>query len=158
MATHSSVLAWRIPGTKEPGRRMSMGSHRIGDDWSDLAAVALIFLRTFCGFLSYIEYNLTSSIESVWSSLHFNHYDLVTLSLNFQIYWVYDMACMQYHSPFNSPMAGIILLCTSQLNIHHEETFFQSKVTPGNLILFTALRNSLIYLFNLYLILKHSAS
>ena len=32
MATHSSVLAWRIPGTEEPGRRPSMGSHRIGHD------------------------------------------------------------------------------------------------------------------------------
>ena len=30
MATHSSVLAWRIPGTEEPGRRPSMGSHRVG--------------------------------------------------------------------------------------------------------------------------------
>ena len=38
MATHSSVLAWRIPGTEEPGRRPSMGSHRVGHDWSDLAA------------------------------------------------------------------------------------------------------------------------
>ena len=32
MATHSSVLAWRIPGTEEPGRRPSMGSHRVGHD------------------------------------------------------------------------------------------------------------------------------
>ena len=40
MATHSSVLAWRIPGTEEPGRRLSMGSHRVGHDWSDLAAAA----------------------------------------------------------------------------------------------------------------------
>ena len=32
MATHSSVLAWRIPGTREPGRLPSMGSHRVGDD------------------------------------------------------------------------------------------------------------------------------
>ena len=38
MATHSSVLAWRIPGTGEPGGLPSMGSHRIGHDWSDLAA------------------------------------------------------------------------------------------------------------------------
>ena len=38
MATHSSVLAWRIPGTGEPGGRPSMGSHRVGHDWSDLAA------------------------------------------------------------------------------------------------------------------------
>ena len=39
-ATHSSVLAWRIPGVGEPGGLPSMGSHRIGHDWSDLAAAA----------------------------------------------------------------------------------------------------------------------
>ena len=38
MATHSSVLAWRIPGTGEPGGLLSMGSHRVGHDWGDLAA------------------------------------------------------------------------------------------------------------------------
>ena len=38
MATHSSVLAWRIPGTVEPGGLLSMGSHRVGHNWSDLAA------------------------------------------------------------------------------------------------------------------------
>ena len=37
MATHSSVLAWRIPGTGEPGGLPSMGSHRVGHDWSNLA-------------------------------------------------------------------------------------------------------------------------
>ena len=40
MATHSSVLAWRIPGTREPGGLPSMGSHRVGHDWSDLAVAA----------------------------------------------------------------------------------------------------------------------
>jgi len=40
MATHSSVLAWRIPGTGEPGGRPSIGSHRVGHDRSDLAAAA----------------------------------------------------------------------------------------------------------------------
>ena len=40
MATHSSVLAWRIPGTGEPGGLPSMGSHRVGHEWSDLAAAA----------------------------------------------------------------------------------------------------------------------
>ena len=40
MAPHSSVLAWRIPGTGEPGGLPSMGSHRVGHDWSDLAAAA----------------------------------------------------------------------------------------------------------------------
>ena len=41
MSTHSSVLAWRIPGTGEPGGLPSMGSHRVGHDWSDLAAAAV---------------------------------------------------------------------------------------------------------------------
>ena len=40
MATHSSVLVWRIPGTEEPGRLPSMESHRVRHDWSDLAAAA----------------------------------------------------------------------------------------------------------------------
>ena len=38
MATHSSVLAWRVPGMGEPGGLLSMGSHRVGHDWSNLAA------------------------------------------------------------------------------------------------------------------------
>ena len=38
--THSSVLAWRIPGTGEPGGLPSVRSHRVGHDWSDLAAAA----------------------------------------------------------------------------------------------------------------------
>ena len=40
MATHSSVFAWRIPGTGEPGGLPSMGLHSFGHDWSDLAAAA----------------------------------------------------------------------------------------------------------------------
>ena len=48
MATHSSVLAWRIPGTGEPGGLPSMGSHRVGHDWSDLAAAAAtLFICVF---------------------------------------------------------------------------------------------------------------
>jgi len=40
MATHSSILAWRIPGMGEPGGLPSQGLHRVGHDWSDLAAAA----------------------------------------------------------------------------------------------------------------------
>ena len=46
MATHSSVLAWRIPGTGEPGGLPSLGSHRVGHDWSDSAAADSLKLRT----------------------------------------------------------------------------------------------------------------
>ena len=59
MATHSSVLAWRIPGTEEPVGLPSMGSHRVGHDWRDLAAATGLSLAkfakeivlTFCGWL-----------------------------------------------------------------------------------------------------------
>ena len=64
MATHSSVIAWRIPGMGKPGGLPSMGSHRVGHDWSDLATAVshptLIYTRTismtptetlkFCGW------------------------------------------------------------------------------------------------------------
>ena len=42
MATHSSTLAWRIPGTEEPSGLPSMGSHRVGHDWTNLAAAAAV--------------------------------------------------------------------------------------------------------------------
>ena len=46
-ATHSSVLAWRILGTGEPGRLPSRGSHRVRHDWSDLAAAAALLLLPY---------------------------------------------------------------------------------------------------------------
>ena len=56
MATHSSVLAWRIPGTGEPGGLPSLGSHRVGQDWSDLAAVAAAAVATlFYIFKNYVS-------------------------------------------------------------------------------------------------------
>ena len=51
MATHSNVLALRIPGTGEPGGLPSMGSHRVGHDWSNLAAAATIFTICFSFYL-----------------------------------------------------------------------------------------------------------
>ena len=55
MATHSSVLAWRIPGMGEPGGLRSMGSHRVGHDWSDLVAAA----ATYEKIANSIDYNHT---------------------------------------------------------------------------------------------------
>ena len=49
MATHSSILAWRVPGMGEPGGLPSQGSHRVGHDWSDLAAAAAWWSMGFPG-------------------------------------------------------------------------------------------------------------
>ena len=51
MATHSSVLAWRIAGTGEPGGLPSMGSHRVEHDRSDLAAAAAAVTDNIYSFL-----------------------------------------------------------------------------------------------------------
>ena len=45
MTTHSSILAWRIPGMEEPGGLPSMGLHRVGHDRSDLAAAAAKYVQ-----------------------------------------------------------------------------------------------------------------
>ena len=61
MATHSSVLAWRIPGTEEPGGLPSMGSHRVGHDWCILATAAEYILH------SWIIYVCNTA---VWNTFH----------------------------------------------------------------------------------------
>ena len=74
MATHSSVLAWRIPGTGEPGGLPSMGSHRVGHNWSDLAAAAAAACLTLC---NPTDCSLPGSSvhgifpEGYWVSCHF---------------------------------------------------------------------------------------
>ena len=59
MATHSSVLAWRIPGTAEPGGLPSLGLHRVGHDWSDLTAAtrnleSVLSTPSTFGYIKYI--------------------------------------------------------------------------------------------------------
>ena len=67
MATHSSVLAWRIPGTGEPGGLLPMGSHRVGLDWSNLAAAA----ADICGyFLGSATFQFSHSVINNSLRLH----------------------------------------------------------------------------------------
>ena len=73
MATHSSVLAWRIPRTGKPRGLRSMGSHRVGHDWSDLAAalhiiVALFTMYWLSGCFKYVV-SFLISVVSVWCAL-----------------------------------------------------------------------------------------
>ena len=80
MATHSSVLAWRIPGTGKPGGLPSLGSHRVRHNWSDLAAVAAaaywaptdlwsssFSILSFCLFILFMGF----SRQEHWSGLPF---------------------------------------------------------------------------------------
>ena len=68
MATHSSILAWRIPGMVKPGGLPSMGLHRIGHDWSDLAVAAAAF---FMVQLSHLHMTTGKSIAlTMWTFVH----------------------------------------------------------------------------------------
>ena len=67
MATHSSILAWRVPGTEEPGRLLSMGLHRVGHDWSNLAAAAAA--KFTCTFISPLSSSATLSGWKICSLL-----------------------------------------------------------------------------------------
>ena len=71
MATHSSVLAWRIPGTGEPGGLPSIRSHRVRHDWSDLAAAAAalwikIWWTFFCKSVGLYVHMLFSFSKYSW--------------------------------------------------------------------------------------------
>ena len=76
MATHSSVLAWRIPRMGEPGRLLSLGLHRVGQDWSDLAAAAAFPILLF------------SSISLHWS-LRKAFLSLLAILWNSAFRWLY---------------------------------------------------------------------
>ena len=71
MATHSSVLAWRISGTGELHGLPSMGSHRVGHDWSDLAAAASC-LRNM--LLQYLHGKVMSETSSILAHLKFSKF------------------------------------------------------------------------------------
>jgi len=60
MATHSSVLAWRIPGMEEPGGLPSMGSHRVRHDLSDLAAAKV---QVFFFLIIFLLYNIALVLQ-----------------------------------------------------------------------------------------------
>ena len=64
MATHASVLAWRIPGTGEPGGLPSMGSLRVGHDWSDLAAAAAAAREEMRYWIKYLSFGVRPGLKS----------------------------------------------------------------------------------------------
>ena len=70
MATHSSVLAWRIPGMGEPGGLPSLGSQRVRHDWSNLAAAAesMNFYLSITSWTSLVNVKKKSIIPELWCS------------------------------------------------------------------------------------------
>ena len=95
MATHTSILAWRIPGTGEPGGLPSMGSHRVGH-WSDLAAAAAVgfdcvkiwFALKFEPSSSYAGINMSERNETLNKYLFLK----INLRRSFSYFVVYKLS------------------------------------------------------------------
>ena len=85
---YSSVLAWRIPGTGEPGGLPSMGLHRVGHDWSDLAAAAAA-----AACLLYIHF-----VESFYQKFMLNFVkNFFCIYWNDRVAFILQFANMLYH-------------------------------------------------------------
>ena len=119
MAIHSSVLAWRTPGTGEPGGLPSMGSHRVGHDWSDLAAAAAA--RLVITFLprSKCLYFHGCSHHVQWFSVQFS--------------WVAP-SCATVCDPMNRSTAGLPLHHQlpefTKTHVHRVRDAISSSVVP----------------------------
>ena len=93
MATHSSVLAWRIPGTGQPGGLPYMGSHRVGYDWSDLAAAAAAYFRSSSGdLLSMLISQSCLLLEILACSPNSKNY----ISSYVWVHWILCLRCFHH--------------------------------------------------------------
>ena len=90
MATHSSVLAWRIPGTGEPGGLPSMGSHRGGRDWSDWAEQCYLYpnfnTNWFHFLLLCLELHNALKLQACWRQGLYSSYYLSSCTFILVIY------------------------------------------------------------------------
>ena len=99
MATHSSVLAWRIPGTGNLGGLPSMGSHRVGHDWSDLVVVVVVTLDISVWFgkqifkMSLVKFYVTKSRHWITST---KTYSISDFEDNDASPRVLNILCVQY--------------------------------------------------------------
>ena len=88
-ATHSSVLAWRIPGMAEPGGLPSMGSHRLGHDWSDLAVAAAAYQVFKLNTESFVFVYLLKNHFRSFSSFALSTFEInILISIKIFLYWL----------------------------------------------------------------------
>ena len=116
MATHSSAFAWRIPGTGEPGGLPSMGSHRVGHDWSDLAAAAAA---------AYLILGTHTSFFPKSHKLRYSSFRILSPFL-FMEFYLYFYVCLKFIFQFSSVAQLCLTLCdpmncsTPGLPVHHQ--------------------------------------
>ena len=120
MATHSSVLAWRTPRMGEPGGLLSMGSHKVEHDWSDLAAAAyiLLFILNFGSEIHIIKKIILC--KQNWQMFSYYKFSSVTQS------------CLTLGNPMNHSTPGLPvyyqLLEFTQIHVH----WVDDAIQPSN--------------------------
>ena len=143
MATHSSVLAWRIPGTGEPGGLLSVGLHRVGHDWRDLAAAVagcesrphhLLFLSS-SGCPSKVSKNLSfllwNKSDGCYHLFGITRWDHVCKGS-----WLYAKYCTNVKSCYHALISPKVFMC-KRLSCIHSCMCVYRKLSPtqmsGNL-------------------------
>ena len=125
MATHSSVLAWRIPGTGEPDGLPSMGSHRVGHDWSDFTAAAAgaaeifqvlsvmttsVFRLVQFGHIVGCSLHVFLVLVSVCRTVKFTyHFSIIIPNWSMSVFWC-DSVFLSLFYPEGILLRNIILL------------------------------------------------
>ena len=126
MATHSSVLAWRIPGTVEPGGLLAMGSHRVRHDWSDLAAAAVL-----CVISCYVT-SMATHCSYNWLFPTFKHAMFTCCPLLPQLHFLWlDTIHLQHTDKAYTKVPP-----SSQSSIHIGSCTYTYKHTPTLYLLF----------------------
>ena len=119
MATHSSILAWRIPRTEEPGRIQSMGSQRVGHNW---AANTFTFPTTsgLSGCPSFLGQGLSRTSTTLKSQLFcYSNYPVLNLQNSFwriPLFWCFQ--CFRHLGKWSSAVYCLLICPDSQLGKH----------------------------------------
>ena len=136
MATHSSVLAWRIPGTEDSGGLPSMGSHRVGHDWSNLVAAAAAASVT--SFLRFEKTETHISFRRVWFSPGPRGW--LESEVWFPLFGLSQVALV-----VNAGLPQNLATCQWRLDVGHAGSIIGLRRSPGeergNLLRYSCLEN-----------------
>ena len=128
MATHSSVLAWRIPGMGESGGLLSMGLHRVGHDWSDLAAaVSGVWVQGACTVLCFCSQHSVAApnILLLLPALRKCQVDFFGLFVSF----IQNLHQLYKHAAIFSPLWFLVFCCFLESFIHFPALLKTSNYT-----------------------------
>ena len=117
MATHSNVLAWRIPGTGEPGGLPSMGSHRVRHDWSNLAATA-------AAAMSNVRVS-KETLNSLWKRKSRQNQEVVTFSYSHLI------LKLRESESFGAQSSGLSIVKPHFTGAHERGSRLRDSATAG---------------------------